>query len=270
MGMPVRPYLLVVGNMGNRIKLYMVEEQEILREVFRMVVPKIDSSIDLVGISTPKLTFDGRTDELPKALADSSPDVVFFGLTSLDHDAAHVLNVLQERYSSIAPIVMCSHYKKPGLDYLRRLLRGDPQKGAYLFKHSLDSSATMCNMIRSVASGHLIIDSAIFQYLMEESEIQSAVFSSLAPTELEVLNWMARGYHDAAIAHLLSLDQQEIRAHIDGIFNKLSKFIPSARDARTTVVLAYLRATGAVTPDMVPLHQDLHDADPVQTMLSTG
>jgi hypothetical protein len=72
---------------------------------------------------------------------------------------------------------------------------------------------------------------------------------------------MARGYRNASIAEVLSLESKTVENHINNIFSKLSEYIPNARDARVAAVLSYLRATGAVTADMASAASDWDDSE---------
>jgi DNA-binding NarL/FixJ family response regulator len=241
--------------MGSRIRLHIEEEQEILREAFKAVLPTADAYIELVHVSDASLVSDGHIEKLLESLDASPPNVLLLGLDTLDRETTRLLKLVHDRCPSIGLVITCSHYETSGVKYLRRFLKGNSPKGAYLFKHSIDSVDELCRVIRTVAEGRLVIDPTLFHHLMEESNAQNSILKALTPREMEILSWMAKGYQDSTIAHLLSLDLEEIEAHTNSIFHKLSEFIPSARDARVAVVISYLKAIGAITPDVGMLRE---------------
>jgi DNA-binding NarL/FixJ family response regulator len=238
--------------MGSRIRLHIEEEQEILREAFKAVLPAVDSDIDLVHVSDAGLVSNRHIEQMLDSFATTLPDVLLLGLDTLDRETTGLLKLVHERYPSIGLIITCSHYETSGVKYLKGFLKGNAPKGAYLFKHSIDSINELCRVIRTIAEGRLVIDPTLFQHLMEESSIQSSILKALTPREMEILSWMAKGYRDSTIAQLLSRDLEEIAARVSSIFHKLSEFIPSARDARVAVVISYLKAIGAITTDAGP------------------
>ena len=136
------------------------------------------------------------------------------------------------------------------MKYLKVFLKKNSRRGAYLYKHSVDSVAEFSRVIHAVAEGRLIIDPQVFEGLMVENNIQNSVLKALTARELEILNWMAKGYKNAAIAEVLSLELKTVENHINNIFSKLTEYIPNARHARVASVISYLKATGSITGDI--------------------
>ena len=247
--------------MGRKLRLYVEEEQEILREAFRVVLPVVDSDIEPVKVSGAGFVVRGHTEELPAVFDVLSPDVLLLGMRVLNDPVAGMLTTIRERYPATGLVVLCSYYDTASIKRLKGFLKRNSQKGAYLYKHSVDSVAEFARVIHAVAEGRLIIDPQLFQGLMVENNIQNSVLKSLTPRELEILGWMARGYRNASIAEVLSLEPKTVENHINNIFSKLSEYIPNARDARVAAVLSYLRATGAITADMASGAADWDDSE---------
>jgi DNA-binding NarL/FixJ family response regulator len=233
----------------SKIRVYVEEEQEILREAFKVVLPVVDPQIEPVKIAGAGNIMQGRVNELSDSLTILSPDVVILGAKTLDTPALEALKLIRDRFPKIGVIVLCAYYNHEALKYLKGFLKKSSRKGAYLYKHSVDSVAEFSRVIRAVAEGRLIIDPQVFEGLMVENNIQDSVLKSLTGRELEILNWMAKGYKNSAIAEVLSLELKTVENHINNIFSKLSEYIPNARHARVAAVIAYLKATGAVTGD---------------------
>jgi DNA-binding NarL/FixJ family response regulator len=236
--------------MDRNIRLYIEEEQEILREAFKAVLPVVDPNIEPVRVSAAGVVAEGRTQEMAKIFDVLSPNVVLLGLKSLGDSAVESLSLIRKHYPATGFVVLCAYYNEDDIKQLKRFLKTSSQKGAYLFKHSVDSVAEFSRVIHAVAEGRLIIDPSLFQGLMVENNIQSSVLKSLTQRELEILGWMAKGYRNASIAEVLSLEPKTVENHINNIFSKLSEYIPNARHARVAAVISYLKATGSMTLDM--------------------
>jgi len=234
----------------SKIRLYIEEEQEILREAFKVVLPVVDPDIEPVRISGAGNLAGGHTDDLIETLNVLSPDVILLGVKTLETPAVESLRKIRDNFPKVGVIVLCAYYNHDALKYLKAFLKRNSRRGAYLYKHSVDSVAEFSRVIHAVAEGRLIIDPQVFEGLMVENNIQNSVLKTLTARELEILNWMAKGYKNSAIAEVLSLELKTVENHINNIFSKLSDHIPSARHARVASVISYLKATGSVTGDM--------------------
>lgn len=234
----------------SKIRLYIEEEQEILREAFKVVLPVVDPDIEPVKVSGAGVIAQGRTEELAEVFNVLSPNVVLLGVKTLSTPAVEALRMIRERYASTGIIVLCAYYSHDAIRYLKGFLKTNSHRGAYLFKHSVDSVAEFSRVIHAVAEGRLIIDPQVFQGLMVENNLQTSVLKSLTPRELEIMGWMARGYKNTAIAEVLSLEIKTVENHINNIFSKLTEFIPDARHQRVAAVISYLKATGSLAAEL--------------------
>lgn len=242
--------------MDSNTRVYIEEEQEILREAFRVVLPVVDPSVEPVKVTGARYLADGRTDELVRILNVLSPDVVLLGVKTLENSAVEALRTIRDAFPYIGFVVLCAYYSQDTSKHLKSFLKQNSRRGAYLYKHSLDSVAEFSRVIHAVAEGRLIIDPDLFKSLMVETNIQNSVLKALTAREMEIINWMAKGYKNAAIAEVLSLEVKTVENHINNIFSKLSEYIPNARHARVAAVISYLKATGCMTTDMAVVDRD--------------
>jgi DNA-binding NarL/FixJ family response regulator len=241
--------------------VYIEEEQEILREAFRVVLPVVDPSVEPVKVTGARYLADGRTDELVGILNVLSPDVVLLGVKTLENSAVEALRTIRNAFPHIGFVVLCAYYSQDTSKHLKSFLKQNSRRGAYLYKHSVDSVAEFSRVIHAVAEGRLIIDPDLFQSLMVENNIQNSVLKALTARELEIINWMAKGYKNAAIAEVLSLEVKTVENHINNIFSKLSEYIPNARHARVAAVISYLKATGSMTTDLSVVDWDIDTSE---------
>lgn len=108
----------------------------------------------------------------------------------------------------------------------------------YLVKGS--NQTEILNAIRAVGSGEAVFGPAIARRLIEYFSSSPGgppqVFPQLTQREREVLELLARGEGNQAIARHLTLSQKTVRNHVSNIFNKLhvvdrAQAIVKAREA---------------------------------------
>jgi DNA-binding NarL/FixJ family response regulator len=136
------------------------------------------------------------------------------------------------------PVLVLSQYVEQ--TYATELLHPDPAGIGYLLKDRVSDVDDFATALRQVASGGTIIDPAVVAELLARHRIRSPI-ATLTPREREVLELMAQGRSNAAIARGLFLSEQAIAKHIGSIFGKLG-LAPAADDNRRVLaVLTYLR-----------------------------
>jgi DNA-binding NarL/FixJ family response regulator len=161
------------------------------------------------------------------------------------------------------PAVIVMDLRMPGLDGIeatRRLLRTDPEVGVVVFTMFEDDDSVFAAMragargyllkgaeqeeilraIRAIAAGEAIFGPSIARRVIEHFATGSgsarAAFPLLTEREREILELIAAGKGNAAIAHDLMLTLKTVRNHESNIFGKLqvadrAAAIVKARDA---------------------------------------
>lgn len=110
----------------------------------------------------------------------------------------------------------------------------------YLLKDRVTDTAQFVDAVRRVAAGGTVMDPQVISRLLSRGEARGTT-DSLTGRERDVLELMAAGRSNAAIASALHISESAVAKHTAGIFAKLG-IGPSADDNRRVLaVLAYLK-----------------------------
>jgi DNA-binding NarL/FixJ family response regulator len=183
----------------------------------------------------------GDAPALVRAVADEQPDIVITDVRmppDNTDDGLRAAIELRRRWPAL-PVLVLSQYIEQ--TYATELFQGDPAGLGYLLKDRVSDVDDFAAALRQVAAGGTVIDPAVVRQLLARHRDRSPV-ASLTPRERDVLELMAQGRTNAAIARGLYLSEQAVAKHIGSIFGKLG-LAPAVEDNRRVLaVLAYLRA----------------------------
>jgi DNA-binding NarL/FixJ family response regulator len=103
--------------------------------------------------------------------------------------------------------------------------------------------AQFVDAIRRVAAGGTAMDPEVISQLLVRHRATSPV-GALTPREREVLEHMAQGLSNAAIAAAMFVTEKAIGKHIGSIFGKLNLHLQDDTNRRVLAVLAFLESGG--------------------------
>jgi DNA-binding NarL/FixJ family response regulator len=111
----------------------------------------------------------------------------------------------------------------------------------YLLKERVGDVRAFLDALHRVAAGGTVIDRQVVTQLLAPRDGSSDALRGLTPREREVLELMAEGRSNAAIAEALVVTAGAVEKHITNIFSKLD--LPACGDdhRRVLAVLAYLQ-----------------------------
>jgi DNA-binding NarL/FixJ family response regulator len=95
--------------------------------------------------------------------------------------------------------------------------------------------------VRATADGQMMLDPSIVDDLLHGAPL--AGLADLTPQEMRVLELMAKGYANAAIAEVLVVQERTIENYVSNIFAKLH-LKDKTQQARVQAVLLFLEASG--------------------------
>jgi DNA-binding NarL/FixJ family response regulator len=135
------------------------------------------------------------------------------------------------------PVLVLSQYVEQL--YARELLSDAGGGVGYLLKDRVSDVAQFVDAIRRVAAGGTAMDPEVISQLLARHSANEPL-QRLTPREREVLDHMAQGRSNAAIAAKLFVTDKAVSKHTNSIFTKLD--LPPSEDdnRRVLAVLAYL------------------------------
>jgi DNA-binding NarL/FixJ family response regulator len=169
------------------------------------------------------------------------PDVaiVDIRMPPADSGGIEATERIREETGGGTAILVLSQYLEP--DLALRLLGGARGGTGYLLKDRVADVPAFVDAVRRVAAGGSVIDPLIVTRLVERRRTRDPL-AALTEREREVLEQMAAGRSNRAIASHLFLSEKTVEAYIGSLFGKLGLEPAEDDHRRVLAVLAYLRA----------------------------
>jgi DNA-binding NarL/FixJ family response regulator len=125
--------------------------------------------------------------------------------------------------------------------FASRLLADDARGLGYLLKDRVADVGEFLGALERIAGGQTVLDPEVVTQLMGASRGDDGL-SRLTPREREVLELMAQGRSNGAIAEGLFLSYGAVEKNVTSIFDKLALPPDAADHRRVLAVLRYLNA----------------------------
>jgi DNA-binding NarL/FixJ family response regulator len=177
--------------------------------------------------------------ELARALAELEPDVAVVDVrlppTHTDEGLQCALTARRDR-PGLPVLVLSQHVEQL---YARELLADGSGGVGYLLKDRVFDAEQFVDAVRRVAAGGTAMDPQVIQQLLSR-RAGDRPLEGLTRRELEVMELMAQGRSNAAIAGQLVVTERAIAKHTSNIFTKLGLEVSDDDNRRVLAVLAYL------------------------------
>lgn len=176
---------------------------------------------------------------LLRALTTHNPDVavVDVRLPPTFTDEGLRATIEARRVRPELPVLVLSQYVEQL--YARELLADGSGGVGYLLKDRVSDVGQFVDAVRRVAAGGTAMDPEVVAQLLSRRS-RDRPLQQLTPREREVLELMAEGRSNAAIAGRMFVTEKAVSKHTNSIFGKLA--LPPSEDdnRRVLAVLAYL------------------------------
>ena len=131
-------------------------------------------------------------------------------------------------------------------DYAFELLQDGVAGLGYLLKERVSEIDELVRALQEVARGGSALDPRVVEGLLQRGSARpSSPLLGLTDRETEVLQQMATGRSNAAIAKTLYMSERAVEKHITSVFQKLGLSEEGEVNRRVSAVLAFLDAGGS-------------------------
>jgi DNA-binding NarL/FixJ family response regulator/class 3 adenylate cyclase len=213
------------------VRAVLAEDSVLLREGIARLLQ--DAGFDVVAQS-------GTADDLLRHVAMHKPDVAVVDIrmppTQTD-EGLRAAKEIREQHPDTGVLVL-SQYVEPG--YAMELLSESAESVGYLLKDRVADVSEFAAAVRRVAEGGSALDPAVVSELVGRHRRDDPV-DALSPREREVLELMAEGRSNQAIAERLFVTLRAVEKHVTSIFVKLRLPATAEDHRRVLAVLALLR-----------------------------
>jgi DNA-binding NarL/FixJ family response regulator len=179
-------------------------------------------------------------EELLAAVDEHEPDLAVVDIrmppTQTD-EGIRAAHELRRRHPGMG-IVLLSHHVELGV--ATRLLAEAPQHLGYLLKDRVSDPADFAGSLRDVADGGTALDPQVVSGLLADPEAAGPL-RGLTAREREVLELVAEGRSNKAIAERLGVSRPSVQKYVSTVFDKLGLPAGEDDDRRTLAVLAVVR-----------------------------
>lgn len=215
------------------VRVVIAEDNALLRDGLHQL-------LELEGVDVVASCSDA--DELLTAVDDLLPDAVLTDIRmppAHDDEGIRAALEIRRRHPSIGVLVL-SQYASPS--YALELLAHESAGVGYLVKDRVDVAQVM-TALQTVAVGGSFVDSEVVSAMVAAHAVGTAsALAELTDRELEVLQAMAEGQSNSAIAARVHAAERTVEKYISSIFSKLLLVDEPDVNRRVRAVLVYLSA----------------------------
>lgn len=216
------------------IRVVFAEDNYLVREGTAALLAN-SREVDLVGTATD-------FEELLLAVDELRPDAVLTDIrmpptnTTEGIDAARKI---RGEHPEIGVVVLSQFAEE---EYAYELLKDGAAGLGYLLKERVADVSELVRALNEVSVGGSVLDARVVEALVSAKDrVAHSPLAQLTGREREVLEQMAQGKNNAAIAKSLFLTERAVEKHINSLFHKLALSEEPEVHRRVMAVLAFLR-----------------------------
>jgi DNA-binding NarL/FixJ family response regulator len=225
------PLRNTVSQLGAGHRVAIAEDSVLLREGIARLLD--ESGFEVVSQA-------GTAEDLLRHVGLHRPDIAIIDIkmppTHTD-EGLRAAREIRERYPDTGVLVL-SQYVEPG--YAVGLLEEGAEGVGYLLKDRVADLEEFAAAVRRVGEGGSALDPAVVSQLVGRRRTDDPLLA-LTPREREVLELMAEGRSNQAIAERMFVTLRAVEKHVTSIFTKLDLPASSDDHRRVLAVLTFLQ-----------------------------
>ena len=195
-----------------------------------------DAGFDVVGQA-------GDGEDLLRKVRAHKPDVAVVDIrmppTHVD-EGLQAAKVIRSELPDVGVLVLSQYVEER---YAVELLADGAEGVGYLLKDRVSDVDEFAAAVRRVAEGGSALDPAVVSQLVGRRRRDDPL-EELTPREREVLEAMAEGRSNQAIAEKMVITLRAVEKHVTSIFSKLRLPATAEDHRRVLAVLTYLQSSG--------------------------
>jgi DNA-binding NarL/FixJ family response regulator len=214
------------------LRVIVADDSVLLRQGVVRVLE--EAGFDVVGQA-------GDGEELMRKARAHKPDVAIVDIrmppTHTD-EGLRAARAIREELPDTGVLVLSQYIEE---EYALELLGDDAAGVGYLLKDRVSDLERFTDAIRRVAEGGSALDPEVVSQMLGRRRVEDPL-AELTPREREVLELMAEGRSNRAIAEALVVSERAVEKHVTSIFSKLNLPLAAEDHRRVLAVLAFLGA----------------------------
>jgi DNA-binding NarL/FixJ family response regulator len=212
-------------------RVVIADDDVLLREGLASLLER--SRFEVVGQS-------GNATDLLELVDDRRPDLAIIDIrmppTHTD-EGLRAAHAIRERHPQVGIVILSNHLET---GVAARVLAEHPARLGYLLKDRVTDVAEFVNTLRNVARGGTALDPQVISRLLA-ADRAGGPLSELTAREREVLQLLAEGHSNPAIASRLEITRRSTEKYVSSIFVKLGLPDTGNENRRVLAVLKVLR-----------------------------
>ncbi|MGY3062611.1 DNA-binding NarL/FixJ family response regulator [Streptomyces sp. TE3672] len=214
------------------MRVMLAEDSTLLREGLALLLAEEGHEV---------LASVGDGDSLVRAVEADRPDLVVVDIrmppTHTDEGLRAALEI-RERWPAVGVLVLSQHVER---NYAVRLLSQNAERVGYLLKDRVAQVDEFLESLERIHAGGASIDAEVVRQLVVRTT-HADPLARLTPRERTVLQELAQGRSNAAIAQQLHLSLSSVEKNLNSVFEKLDLPRTTGYSRRVLAVLRYLES----------------------------
>lgn len=213
-----------------KTRLIVVDDEALFREMLVRTL-SAEPGLEVVGVAG-----DGET--AVSLAMEKRPDVVLMDIELTgEMDGITAALEIKREMPKTGVVILSVHSERR---YVTSLPLDEIQGWGYLLKQTVPDLATIVRTIEGSKAGMVVLDPAVVAGLRPK---QGSAVARLNPRHQEVLELLAQGYSNAAIALQLRLSRKSVETYINAIYQELHLSHEPDIHARVKATLIYLESS---------------------------
>jgi DNA-binding NarL/FixJ family response regulator len=220
------------------LRIVLADDSYLVREGLTALLGEDDTVDVAAAVADPH--------SLLKAVAEHRPDAVLSDIRmppTHTTEGIEAAKRIRAEYPQIGVVVLSQFVEE---DYAFELLANGESGLGYLLKERVSQLDELVRALHEVARGGSVLDPKVVEALLARTASATRnPLLGLSDREREVLQEMATGSTNAAIAKALFMSDRAVEKHIGAVFAKLGLVDEKQVNRRVTAVLTFLEATAS-------------------------